>query len=773
MPEKRYHVRQPLSDGSVFEADYDHVPTADEILRHARVGRSNAKHESIGPKPEMSLIDHVRNTVAGYASDRRERDELKSQGVPMTKDLLDMVKEPPLPLMAGAIPAIAAAPAATLASLVMGFLGNKLGTEVGGGALEAMVPGAESLGRDVGGVAGSLLGGAAPLAFPGVRAAVAGAEPVMSRGFNPPSGAGAPTPFQKLVGSDMPVAPELQDVNLQSLVGMPGSAQRAPMGMPAPSQPSPKSPVSPTTLSAAIAAAGQIVKKNPGASNMEEVIPPEILNILQESGVWQGGRILGGMAGTAMGVPGVGKSVGGHIATKLFNIFRRSKGMAPIAETVAEEPLPPSPPAGASSSGTTIAEPPIMPTVNLKTFSESAPSAGISSGTTVAEPPVLPDFVMKYSPAQSSSSTVPDAKLIADIKAANKGISHENAVGLAKAAQRQQSIPKAAEPRGATTTTTGPKLDPKLQAQIDAAVARGKATIGDTIGTPTATPSQPGVHGTNTVSNDSEGISLENIFKSMLGGMESGERPFVTPEITDAIAKSDMGGEAIANATGKPKAPYNPRAVGTNAKPGPPATPDSEIQDALQASIDATKPKASKAPVKPAAETTKTPSKAPSGSMVSDDLAAAVAEADQAVPEKPAVTTTSKTKNNASGESAASQEAINRQSAMKGKKEQYVVYDRAGNKRPLIGPDAVDYVAKKGETYGVEGPSGFRALDNKGGKVPTGPAAATKVEAKPTSTSATATIGGKTYKVGDTLPDGRKVLEIDNGVPVLSKRKAS
>lgn len=82
-------------------------------------------------------------------------------------------------------------------------------------------------------------------------------------------------------------------------------------------------------------------------------------------------------------------------------------------------------------------------------------------------------------------------------------------------------------------------------------------------------------------------------------------------------------------------------------------------------------------------------------------------------PSKPAPMTP-----NASGESAASAEAISRQAGMRAKGEQYVVYDRAGKKRPLIGPDAVDYVAQKGETYGIDGPSGFRVLDNKGGKYP-------------------------------------------------------
>lgn len=74
--------------------------------------------------------------------------------------------------------------------------------------------------------------------------------------------------------------------------------------------------------------------------------------------------------------------------------------------------------------------------------------------------------------------------------------------------------------------------------------------------------------------------------------------------------------------------------------------------------------------------------------------------------------------NNASGESAASQEAMNRIASMKQKGESFVVYDKAGNVKPLIGPDAVDYVAKKGETYGVRSPEGFKVLDDKGGKVP-------------------------------------------------------
>ena len=73
---------------------------------------------------------------------------------------------------------------------------------------------------------------------------------------------------------------------------------------------------------------------------------------------------------------------------------------------------------------------------------------------------------------------------------------------------------------------------------------------------------------------------------------------------------------------------------------------------------------------------------------------------------------------NASGESAASLEALSRGAGMASRGERFVVYDRAGNERPLLGPDAVDYTAKAGETYGVAGPTGFRLLEDRGGKVP-------------------------------------------------------
>lgn len=74
---------------------------------------------------------------------------------------------------------------------------------------------------------------------------------------------------------------------------------------------------------------------------------------------------------------------------------------------------------------------------------------------------------------------------------------------------------------------------------------------------------------------------------------------------------------------------------------------------------------------------------------------------------------------NASGESAASVEAMNRDASMKKAGRQFVVYDAAGNEKPLIGPDAVDYKAGKGETYGIKHADGtFTKLDDNGGKIP-------------------------------------------------------
>jgi len=75
------------------------------------------------------------------------------------------------------------------------------------------------------------------------------------------------------------------------------------------------------------------------------------------------------------------------------------------------------------------------------------------------------------------------------------------------------------------------------------------------------------------------------------------------------------------------------------------------------------------------------------------------------------------TTENASGESAASAEAMSRQNSMKAKGEKFVVYDRAGNRRELIGPEAVDFSPQRGETYGIDGPDGFRTLTDNGGLV--------------------------------------------------------
>lgn len=110
------------------------------------------------------------------------------------------------------------------------------------------------------------------------------------------------------------------------------------------------------------------------------------------------------------------------------------------------------------------------------------------------------------------------------------------------------------------------------------------------------------------------------------------------------------------------------------------------------------------------------------------DVEALLAEADQldAQADAPSTEPTIEvldpegTTENASGESAASAEALSRQEGMKARGETFVVYDRAGNRRVLIGPEAVDYEAKKGETYGIETPEGFRLLDDRGGKVPAG-----------------------------------------------------
>jgi len=72
---------------------------------------------------------------------------------------------------------------------------------------------------------------------------------------------------------------------------------------------------------------------------------------------------------------------------------------------------------------------------------------------------------------------------------------------------------------------------------------------------------------------------------------------------------------------------------------------------------------------------------------------------------------------NASSQTAASAEALSRQQGMRKRSEQYVVFDRAGNKRVLVGPEAVDYQPSKGETYAIETPRGFVKLTDNGGNI--------------------------------------------------------
>lgn len=76
---------------------------------------------------------------------------------------------------------------------------------------------------------------------------------------------------------------------------------------------------------------------------------------------------------------------------------------------------------------------------------------------------------------------------------------------------------------------------------------------------------------------------------------------------------------------------------------------------------------------------------------------------------------------NASGESSASMEAISRGRGMQDRGEQFVAYDKAGNRKVVgTGVDSVDYVAREGETFGIEKADGsFQKLDDRGGRVPT------------------------------------------------------
>ncbi len=85
---------------------------------------------------------------------------------------------------------------------------------------------------------------------------------------------------------------------------------------------------------------------------------------------------------------------------------------------------------------------------------------------------------------------------------------------------------------------------------------------------------------------------------------------------------------------------------------------------------------------------------------------------------------------NGSGESAASAESMSRNAGMASRGEQFVYYDRGGMEHPAH----VDYTAQPGQTFGVKGPEGFRALDNRGGQVPTGPSTSPMSDSIPEST---------------------------------------
>lgn len=73
---------------------------------------------------------------------------------------------------------------------------------------------------------------------------------------------------------------------------------------------------------------------------------------------------------------------------------------------------------------------------------------------------------------------------------------------------------------------------------------------------------------------------------------------------------------------------------------------------------------------------------------------------------------------NGSGESAASLEALNRQASMARQGRQFGVVDRAGRFRPLIGPEAVDYVPQRGESFGVMSNGLWEPLTENGGRAP-------------------------------------------------------
>jgi hypothetical protein len=72
-------------------------------------------------------------------------------------------------------------------------------------------------------------------------------------------------------------------------------------------------------------------------------------------------------------------------------------------------------------------------------------------------------------------------------------------------------------------------------------------------------------------------------------------------------------------------------------------------------------------------------------------------------------------RNNASGDSMASSEAMSRMSGMKNRGETYAVR-QGGTTRPLIGPEAVDYSPRAGQEYGILDANGLFKLLQRGGR---------------------------------------------------------
>lgn len=119
--------------------------------------------------------------------------------------------------------------------------------------------------------------------------------------------------------------------------------------------------------------------------------------------------------------------------------------------------------------------------------------------------------------------------------------------------------------------------------------------------------------------------------------------------------------------------------------------------------------------------------------------------------------------NNASGDSAASLEATSRQQGMADRGESFVVYDRAGRVRTLVGPEAVDYQARPGETYGVQGPRGLQVLEDHGGKVPAGARWGSVDMAAPAAQTEEANAGRATEAGAELSDRARQQPSVDTG----------